>query len=247
MQASLCADSKTEILQILHFCLPECFQMMTKNVSELCFLPYTWECSPVRWTKKIFLPWWQSKLCTRSELHTAHLHWWGDKCFKTDIFPLLGQSLKNFHVCTSFHERNLELIARIVNQVKSSFHWGWVRCRNQTGIQSRSRTLFLLQTRISSTRIMFLLSCQTHFFFPCPAISDTDDTFQEYVNYFCPWPRCEVSEMNYFKSFGAGIKCLFFSCLLGNLTWLIFRPVFFSYEKQGMIFRIFSDREALLW
>lgn len=46
--------------------------------------------------------------------------------------------------------------------------------------------------------------------------------------------------MCYLKSFGVGIKCLLFSCLLGNLTWVIFRPIFFSYEKQGMIFRIFS-------
>lgn len=38
------------------------------------------------------------------------------------------------------------------------------------------------------------------------------------------------------------IKCLFFSCLLGNLTWVIFRPIFFSYEKQGMIFQNFLSQ-----
>lgn len=45
--------------------------------------------------------------------------------------------------------------------------------------------------------------------------------------------------MCYFKSFD--IKCLFFSFLLGNLTWVIFRPIFFSYEKQGMIFFFFQN------
>lgn len=38
-----------------------------------------------------------------------------------------------------------------------------------------------------------------------------------------------------------------FFCLLGNFTWVIFRPVFCSYEKQGMIFRIVSHKETLLW
>ncbi|PKU30770.1 hypothetical protein llap_18926 [Limosa lapponica baueri] len=33
----------------------------------------------------------------------------------------------------------------------------------------------------------------------------------------------------------------------GNFTWVVFRPIFFSYEKQGTIFQIVSHKEALLW
>lgn len=32
---------------------------------------------------------------------------------------------------------------------------------------------------------------------------------------------------------------------LGNFTWVIFRPILFSYEKQGMIFRTVSPRPSV--
>lgn len=190
-----------------------------------------------------------SQAFAQDKIYTpACLHWWGDKWFKTDLFPLLGQSLRNFHVCISSHESNLELITRQDNKpswVPSPWSGaGWdaginLELNPNQGLCSWSRT------RSPAPRSCFFYAAKPIFFSPGPAINDIDYTFQEYVNYLCPCS--EVNEMCYFKSSRVGIKCLFFSWLLGNLTWVIFRPIFFSYEKQGMIFRIFSPREALLW
>lgn len=180
----------------------------------------------------------------------AYLHWWGGKCLKTDNFSLLGQNWKNLHVCISFHESQLGINDKpgLWTKLRVPFTWsgaGWdaginLELSPGQGLCSWSKT------RSPAPRSCFFYPAKP-IFSPYPAINDTDYTFQEYVNYLCPWPWSEVNEICYFKSFGVDIKCLFFSCLLGNLTWVIFRPIFFSYEKQGMIFRIFSPREALLW
>lgn len=38
----------------------------------------------------------------------------------------------------------------------------------------------------------------------------------------------------------------FFFFFLGNFTWIVFRPIFFCYEKQGMNFRFFKRLYYLL-
>lgn len=36
-----------------------------------------------------------------------------------------------------------------------------------------------------------------------------------------------------------------FFLFLGNFTWIVFRPIFFCYEKQGMNFRLGSSRDFI--